>query len=51
VRNSNSLVNAPDAGLTSPHEELLSDDERGTPELTRTDVFVSEKSVSHIAAR
>jgi hypothetical protein len=40
-------VNVVDAGPTS----LLSDDERDTPAATRTEAFVSEKSVSHIAAR
>jgi hypothetical protein len=50
LRNCNSLVNALDAAPTSPREELLSDDERGTPEPTRTDAFVSEKSVSDFAA-
>jgi hypothetical protein len=30
--------------------ESLSDDERGTAEPTRTDAFIGEKSVSHIAA-
>ena len=51
LRNCNSLVSALDAGPTWPREELLSDDERGTAEPTRTDAFVGEKSVSHIAAR
>ena len=47
----NSLVNVLDTGPTSPREELLSDVERGTPEPTRTDAFVSAKLVSHVAAR
>jgi hypothetical protein len=51
LRNCNSLVNALDAGLFSPLGKLLSEDERGTPEPIPTDAFVSEKSVSHIAAR
>ena len=51
LHNCDSLVNVLDAGPTSPREELLSDDERDTPAPTRTDAFVSEKSVSHIAAR
>jgi hypothetical protein len=51
VHNCHSLVNVLDAGPPSPHEELLSDDEHDTPEPTRTDAFVGEKSVSRIAAR
>ena len=51
LRNCSSLVNALDAGLTSPRGEFLSEDKRGTPEPNRADAFISEKSVSHSVAR
>jgi hypothetical protein len=51
LRNCDLLLNVLDAGPTSAHEELLSDDERNTPEPTRAEAFAGEKPVSHIAAR
>jgi hypothetical protein len=47
----NFLVNVLDTGPTLPREEELLDDDRGAPEPMQTDAFVSEKSVSHVAAQ
>ena len=51
-RNNNLLINVLDAGATSPCENSSTAiDEFNTPDPTRAEAFVSEKSVPHIAAR
>jgi hypothetical protein len=50
-RNGNHLLGVPDAAPISPGEQLLSDDELDTVAPTRTDAFVSHKSVSQFAPR